>query len=52
MTPDALPKPLAQLLETDKVVFTPHVAGWTAESRVKLASVLAEKILEAFPGHP
>ena len=33
-------------LATYNVVFTPHVAGWTVESRYKLAAVLAEKIIE------
>ena len=27
------------------VVFTPHVAGWTVESKYKLAAVLADKII-------
>ncbi len=28
------------------VVFTPHVAGWTVESKYKLAAVLADKIID------
>ncbi|MEI7490603.1 MAG: NAD(P)-dependent oxidoreductase [Bacteroidota bacterium] len=32
------------LLESDHVLLTPHIAGWTMESNVKLASVLVEKI--------
>ena len=28
-------------------VFTPHVAGWTVESKYKLAAVLADKIIDA-----
>ena len=34
------------LLESDKVLLTPHVGGWTTESYYKLSSVLADKILE------
>lgn len=34
------------LLESDKILLTPHVGGWTAESYYKLSSVLADKILE------
>lgn len=33
------------LLEHPRVLLTPHVAGWTAESLVKLSTVLADKIL-------
>jgi D-3-phosphoglycerate dehydrogenase len=36
------------LLESDKVVLTPHVGGWTHESYFKLSNVLADKILSAF----
>ena len=32
------------LLEAENVVLTPHIAGWTVESNVKLARVLVEKI--------
>ena len=31
---------------TGKVVLTPHVAGWTVESKYKLAAVLADKIID------
>lgn len=34
------------LLESDRILLTPHVGGWTAESYYKLSSVLADKILE------
>lgn len=34
------------LLESDKILLTPHVGGWTEESYYKLSSVLADKILE------
>ena len=33
-------------LSTFNCVFTPHVAGWTVESKYKLAAVLADKIIE------
>jgi D-3-phosphoglycerate dehydrogenase len=36
------------LLESDKVILTPHIAGWTVESNIKLAKVLVDKILKAF----
>ena len=34
-----------RLLADRRVLLTPHVAGWTEESLVKLSSVLADKIL-------
>ncbi len=37
------------LLESDQVILTPHIAGWTVESNIKLAKVLVDKILKAFP---
>ncbi|MBQ6046097.1 MAG: hypothetical protein IJL38_00545 [Bacteroidales bacterium] len=51
MTADAMggehePEALTYLKKSPRVVLTPHVAGWTAESKVKLAAVLAEKIKE------
>ncbi len=33
-----------QLLTLPQVIATPHIAGWTTESKVKLAHVLMEKI--------
>ena len=43
-----IPKDLTFLLESEKVLLTPHVGGWTEESYVKLSSVLADKILADF----
>jgi len=34
-----------ELLASDKVIFSPHVGGWTVESYFKLSNVLADKIL-------
>ena len=40
---------LSGLLEfSDKIILSPHIAGWTMESNVKLAKVLAEKIIMKF----
>lgn len=36
------------LLASDKVIFSPHVGGWSKESYFKLSDVLADKILEYF----
>ena len=32
------------LKQSDRVILSPHIAGWTHESHVKLSSVLADKI--------
>jgi D-3-phosphoglycerate dehydrogenase len=41
-----LPDAFRYLLNSPRTVLTPHVAGWTIESKEKLAKVLAEKIIE------
>ena len=43
---DTLPADFRYLLESPRTVLTPHVAGWTVESKYKLAAVLADKIIE------
>jgi D-3-phosphoglycerate dehydrogenase len=40
-----LPADFQELINSEKVILTPHVAGWTKESYFKLSSVLADKIL-------
>ena len=40
----AMPELLNRLIQSDQVLLTPHVAGWTTESYEKLSSVLADKI--------
>jgi D-3-phosphoglycerate dehydrogenase len=36
------------LLGSEKVILSPHVAGWTVESHSKLAQIISEKICSAF----
>lgn len=40
-----VPAPWNYLVNSDKVILTPHIAGWTEESKEKLATVLAHKII-------
>ncbi len=42
-----IPSPMQYLLKSDKVILTPHIAGWTKESNIKLAEFLAQKIITA-----
>lgn len=37
------------LLNSEKTIVTPHIAGWTVQSKEKLAQVIVDKILEQFP---
>lgn len=46
---DELPEAFQYLKGSSNVILSPHVAGWTQESYVKLSTVLAEKILKLFP---
>lgn len=40
-----LPEAFQYLLKSDRVILTPHIAGWTYESNEKISAVLAQKIL-------
>lgn len=46
--PQALPNALRELLTFENVLISPHVAGWTLESKEKLAKVIADKIILNF----
>lgn len=41
-----IPTAFAALLEMDNVLLSPHVAGWTVESKYQLAEVIANKIIK------
>ena len=41
-----VPPSVQYLMHSPRTVLTPHVAGWTVESKYKLAAVLADKIIE------
>ncbi len=43
-----MPESMQYLIDSDSVVLSPHIAGWTKESDYKLAKVLADKIVKAF----
>jgi len=45
---DKLPEPYKALTSSDKVILSPHIAGWTIESKLKLADVITTKILKHF----
>ena len=39
---------LQYLLNSEKVIVTPHIAGWTHQSKIKLAQTIVDKILAEF----
>lgn len=45
---DKMPESYHYLINSENVLLSPHVAGWTAESKIKLAKVLAEKIIKLY----
>jgi D-3-phosphoglycerate dehydrogenase len=42
------PEAFRYLISSDKVILTPHIAGWTEESNLKIAEILAKKIFSVF----
>jgi D-3-phosphoglycerate dehydrogenase len=47
---EKLPEAFEFLKNSERVILSPHIAGWTHESNVKLSSLLAEKIIEYMKG--
>ena len=43
-----LPNAFQYLIEAENVLLSPHVAGWTVESKIKLAKTVVDKIKEKF----
>ena len=43
-----MPESLKYLIKAENVLLTPHIAGWTHESKYKLAEVIADKIIAEF----
>ncbi len=43
-----MPEELQQLLTMENVILSPHVAGWTVESKIKLAQTIVDKIKALF----
>lgn len=41
-----LPEPFQYLINAENVLLTPHIAGWTVESKEKLAQTIVNKIRE------
>ena len=48
-TNDKIPKAFQYLINSNNVLLSPHVAGWTFESKEKLAQTIVEKIKKNYP---
>lgn len=48
ITSEELPQDFQYLVESNNVILSPHVAGWTQESYIKLSSFLTDKIEKNF----
>ena len=46
--PKKSPQALQELIAMDNVILSPHIAGWTVESKQKLAQTIVDKIVAAF----
>jgi len=45
---DNMPKAFQYLIKSENVLLSPHVAGWTIESNIKLAQTIVDKIKAKF----
>ena len=43
-----MPEAFKYLISAENVLLTPHVAGWTVESKIKLAQTIVDKIAKYF----
>jgi D-3-phosphoglycerate dehydrogenase / 2-oxoglutarate reductase len=43
---DQFPAPLQFLVKSEKVVLSPHIAGWTHESNYKMSKIIADKMIQ------
>lgn len=44
MFTSSMPEPFQYLIQAQNIILTPHVAGWTIESKEKLAQTIVDKI--------
>ncbi|SRR6056297_325889 len=43
-----LPDTMNKLIKSERVILTPHIAGWTDESYYKVSAIVAQKIINLF----
>lgn len=49
-TDGSIPEEFRYLLDSDNVLLSPHIAGWTFESKERLAQVIVNKIKKLYSG--
>lgn len=42
-----LPEPFKYLIQSERTILTPHIAGWTHDSNYKMSKLIAEKMIKA-----
>ncbi len=47
LDPTTLPEPMQYLIQSDKAILAPHIAGWTHESNYKMSQLVANRLLQA-----
>lgn len=47
-TDNKMPEAFQYLIQSQKVLLSPHIAGWTMESKEKLAQTVVDKVLQKF----
>ena len=45
---DQMPSEIEYLLNAENVLLTPHIAGWSVQSKERLAQIIVDKILKTF----
>lgn len=48
---NTLPEDFQYVINSDKVLLSPHVAGWTVESKIKLAETIVHKVAAMLDQH-
>ena len=48
---NTLPEDFQYLINSDKVLLSPHVGGWTVESKIKLAETIVHKVAAMWDQH-
>ncbi len=48
--PSGIPEPMQFLLQSERVILSPHIAGWTHESNYKMSKGIAEKMILVLRG--
>ena len=48
LSKDKVTTDMQYLIDSDKTILSPHIAGWTLESNIKISEILFQKIISDF----